>query len=113
MTTRGDGRTVRDAWTALRFALLRTALCVLAVIVGSGGMVALRGWHSAPSYASVLAALLVVLTLGGLLCGLFFGGWAVAILVTALLQGGLGLAGVRLGKSADRSETDDGRGGGD
>ena len=109
MTTRGDGRTMRDAWNALRFALIRTVLCVLVCMAGSGGMVALRGWHNAPPYAAVLAALCVVLTLGGLLCGLFFGGWVVAILVTAILQGGLGLVGVRLGRSADRSELGDGR----
>ena len=42
MTTRGDGRTMRDAWNALRFALIRTVVCVLVCMAGSGGMVALR-----------------------------------------------------------------------
>lgn len=109
MITRGDGHTMRDAWNALRFALIRAALCVLVCALASGGMVALRGWHSAPSYAGVLAALCIVLTLCGLLCGLFYGGWAVVIFSTALLQGGLGLVGVRLGRSADQPETGDGR----
>lgn len=113
MTNQGDERPRRDAWTALRFALLRTAWCVLGCFLGSGGMFALRVWHVAPPYATGLAAICVVLVLGSLLCGLFFGGWAVAILATALLQWGLGLVGVRLGRSADLPEAGDGRRGKD